>query len=201
MATTLDPKNDTLIVNDSSQGDFGQAALGQVVSSALSAGTGVGVSLDTSTGKVVISSAPMPNITLTAGVGLTGGGALTADVTVNLDISGLPNFSVHDQTADQVAVFDASTGAMVKAPISSLHAGLYLPLTGGTVTGNVTVNGTTTSGNFTTAGLVGLGSFTAATIPPAAGNVGAIAYASDRKQLVYSDGVNWRRLNKTKIYV
>jgi len=286
--TTIDSKNDAVMVYDSSAGEFGKASLNNLVASGVMAGPGVSLSVDPVSGKTVINSPagtppppyiPPAPVNVLAGTGMAGGGSLAADVTLNFDIAGLPAFTVIDPANDLVAVLDASTGTIVSAPISSLSPGAFLPLSGGTVAGPLTVTGNLTANTAVTisatfdvtgaatftgpvgvtgtatftgpvgvtgpvtiagavgitgpvtvagtahitsaltvdnsitalgnvggidifaSGLVHLGSFTALTIPPAALNVGAIAFALDMSQIVFSDGFNWRRMHKTKIYV
>jgi len=235
--TTIDPKNDTVMVYDSSHGDFGRASLNSLVASGVMAGTGVAFSIDPASGKTIINApagapyVPPAPVNVQAGTGLTGGGTLSSDVTLNFDIAGLPAYTAIDMANDLVAVLDVSTGTIVHAPLSSISSSAYLPLSGGSVTGSITVTGgvtvagafeasstalvagaltvgttinatgSITGASLSTAGMTHLGSFTALTIPAAAANVGAVAYATDINQIVYSDGINWRKLFKTRIYV
>jgi hypothetical protein len=62
-------------------------------------------------------------VTLTAGVGLTGGGTIAASRTFNLDISGITaETSVED--ADSIAIYDSSAGAMREMTRANFLAGV-----------------------------------------------------------------------------
>ena len=61
------------------------------------------------------------SVTLTAGVGLSGGGTIAANRTFNLDTTNMTAEAVEasDADADLVAVYDASAAAMRKAPLGN----------------------------------------------------------------------------------
>jgi hypothetical protein len=62
-------------------------------------------------------------LTLTAGEGLSGGGALTVSRTLDLDVNGLAVDASPDSAADYVVTHDTSAGALKKVLISSLGGG------------------------------------------------------------------------------
>jgi len=64
--------------------------------------------------------------TLIAGIGISGGGDLSANRTFDLDINGLTSETVVDTTADYVAMYDASAAAIRKVLVGNLP--VYLPL-------------------------------------------------------------------------
>ncbi|QDT95559.1 hypothetical protein [Gimesia aquarii] len=61
--------------------------------------------------------------TITAGIGLSGGGDLSADRTINLDINSLTAESTIDNS-DLIAIYDASAGAIRKQTRSEFLAGI-----------------------------------------------------------------------------
>jgi hypothetical protein len=62
-------------------------------------------------------------ITLSAGIGLTGGGTIAANRTFDLDINGLTADGTPDTAADYVATYDASAGTHKKVLLTDLGSG------------------------------------------------------------------------------
>jgi len=62
-------------------------------------------------------------LTLTAGEGLSGGGALTVTRTLDLDVNGLTVDASPDSAADYIVTYDTSASALKKVLISSLGGG------------------------------------------------------------------------------
>jgi len=62
-------------------------------------------------------------LTLTAGIGLSGGGVLTESRTLNLDITGLTADASPDGAADYVVTYDASATAHKKVLLDNLPGG------------------------------------------------------------------------------
>ena len=61
---------------------------------------------------------------ITAGIGLTGGGTLAADVNIDFDINVLPTGTAVDQNTDLVAYYNVTDGANQKTTIATLTNGV-----------------------------------------------------------------------------
>ena len=97
----------------------------------------LGAGLDFSTGTLVVDLSEVDVSTLggltanmyvdhstveiIAGVGLAGGGDLTASRTLSMDIDGLTALPALDEDNDQIAVYDASADAIRKTPLSAFR--------------------------------------------------------------------------------
>lgn len=61
------------------------------------------------------------NLDVIAGEGLAGGGPLTSDVTLDLDIPGLDELVALDEDNDEIVVYDASEAGHFRTPVSSFR--------------------------------------------------------------------------------
>ena len=68
-------------------------------------------------------------VTITAGVGLSGGGTIASNRTIDLDITELSAESSIDAAADYVAVYDTSASAHKKVLVGNIQSGFANPMT------------------------------------------------------------------------
>jgi hypothetical protein len=83
-------------------------------------------------------------VSVTGGIGLSGGGAITSSSTINLDINSLTADATPDSAADYVVTYDASATTHKKVLMSNLPAGTPT-ITNSSVTATATTSTTSTT--------------------------------------------------------
>lgn len=98
----------------------------------------------------LIDNSSLAARTITAGVGLTGGGDLTASRTLDLDINGLTAAVAVD--ADSIAIYDASAGAVRKETLGDIATLFQTSMSHDAITGFVSSEHVDHNGVTVTAG-------------------------------------------------
>ena len=131
--------NDRTYLYNAAQSLIGETSPYELVKSVMGdTGSGI-ISLSTNdaTGKITytLNAGSLVDVSrqVIAGVGLDGGGALSSDVTLNLDINGLTQSTDIDTAADFVAVYDTSLNTTRKATVDDLTGGVTATTPIGTI--------------------------------------------------------------------
>ena len=121
LVALTDPGADRILFWDDSENttDFLAVSTGLSISGTNLTTDDANIDHDALTNFVANEHIDHTGVTLTAGVGLTGGGTIAASRTFDLDIDGLTEELTFDQDNDYVAFYDDSASTHRKAPLSS----------------------------------------------------------------------------------
>lgn len=131
---TLSGFNDRLPVYDASAGAYGETSPFYIVKSVLNLQNGITATYDTSTGKITLdggrSSYVLKSQKVSAGLGLSGGGPLSGNLTLRLDISSLGVGGQVDPFNDYIAMYSPFYGTTIRISVDDFLGGLTstLPL-------------------------------------------------------------------------
>lgn len=123
--TTIAPAADKLLVYDQSAGDYGAATIFQAVASVISGGgSELTIVEDSSSGLIKFSfdSSSLVKVTrqVVADYGLSGGGSLSGDIQLSVDLGDMTISAAVDVDNDLLAYYDVSAGVTRTATIPDI---------------------------------------------------------------------------------
>ncbi|MFG6500133.1 hypothetical protein [Sulfitobacter sp. 1A15106] len=128
--TKVDPKNDLLVIQDTSVGDFGSISPYEILNAVLVPPSGTTLTMDKNpaTGRITLNLSTGAFLTsstaVLAGPGLIGGGDLSQDRVLKLDVSTLLPVASVDPVNDYIPIHDASAGGTRRVSIAEVNASI-----------------------------------------------------------------------------
>lgn len=123
--TTIAPAADKLLVYDQSAGDYGAATIFQTVASVIAGGgSELTIVEDSSSGHITFSfnssSLVKTSRQVIAGYGLSGGGNLSGNIQLSVDLGDMAISAAVDVDNDLLAYYDVSSGVTRTATIPDI---------------------------------------------------------------------------------